>query len=120
MTTIAILPESIEPGRVTYRAISGQQQSVGKTAGEALDALTAALTHEASATMVIVQHQQADRFFNATQQARLKDLMLRWRAARDAGEALPLAEQSELDALVEAEMRASGERAAALRRELER
>lgn len=46
--------------------------------------------------------------------------MLRWRAARDAGEALPLAEQSELDALVEAEMRASGERAAALRRELER
>lgn len=120
MTKVAILPESVEPGRVTYRAIAGQQQSVGKTAGEALDALAARLDEQASATMVIVQHQRPDEFFSATQQARLKELMLRWRAARDAGTALQPAEQSELDSLVEAETRAAGERAAALRRELER
>ena len=88
MTKVAILPESTEPGRITYRAIAGRQQSVGKTAGEALDALTSSLSEEASATMVIVQHQRPDEFFNAQQQARLKELMLRWREARDAGSAL--------------------------------
>ncbi len=40
--------------------------------------------------------------------------MARWRAARDAASSLPPAEQAELGALVEAEVRASGERAAAL------
>ena len=35
----------------------------------------------------------------------------RWRTARDMGETLPAAEQSELDALVEAELRAAGDRA---------
>ena len=120
MTKVAILPESTEPGRITYRAIAGRQQSVGKTAGEALDALTSTLSDEASATMVIVQHQRPDEFFNAQQQARLKELMLRWRAARDGGSSLAPGEQSELDALVEAETRAAGERAAALLKELER
>ncbi len=120
MTKIAILPESTELGRITYRAIAGRQQSVGKTAGEALDALTSTLSDEASATMVIVQHQRPDDFFNAQQQARLQELMLRWRVARDGGSRLAPDEQSELDTLVEAETRAAGERAAALLRELER
>src|SRR4051812_31643070 len=103
MTKVAILPESSESGRVTYRAIAGQQQSVGKTAGEALDALTSALPKEETATMVIVQHQRPDEFFNAQQQARLKELMTRWRVARDGGPDLAPAEQAELDGLVEAE-----------------
>jgi hypothetical protein len=119
MTKVAILPESFEPGQVTYRAISGAQQSVGKTAGEALDALTATLPEEEKATLVIVQHQRPDEFFNAQQQARLKELMLRWRGARDGGSSLSETEQRELDSLVEAETRSAGQRSAALLKELE-
>jgi hypothetical protein len=119
MTKVAILPEAAESGRVTYRAIAGKQQSVGKTAGEALDALTSTLPEEATATMVVVQHQRPDEFFSAQQQARLKELMLLWRSARDGGSALNPAEQRELDSLVEAETHAAGQRAAALLKELE-
>jgi hypothetical protein len=99
--------------------MAGGQQSVGKTAGEALDALTSALPEEATATLVIVQHQQPDEFFNVQQQARLKELMLRWCTARDGGPALAPGEQHELDSLVEHETRAAGQRAAALLKELE-
>lgn len=118
MTKIAIVPEPADSGPVTYRAIAGRQQSVGKTAGEALDALTAALKCEDSTTLVIVQHQQPDRFFTPEQQARLQELMRRWRQARDGGAALTSEEQRELDELVDAEVRAAGERAGALLREL--
>ena len=65
-------------------------------------------------TLVIVQNHGPDRFFTAGQQQRLGELMARWRAARDAGGALPAAEAAELEALVEAEARASGERASAM------
>ncbi len=63
--------------------------------------------------LVIVQPQQPDQFFTAGQQARLQGLMARWRIARDGGPALPPAEQSELERLIEEEVRASGERTAA-------
>lgn len=119
MTKVAILPEPAELGRMTYRAISGLQQSIGQTAGQALDALTASLPDSATSTMVIVQHQRPDEFFGVHQQARLKELTLRWRAARDGGAAFAPAEKSELDSLVEAETRAAGQRAAALLKELE-
>ena len=117
MTKIAILPEPAESGLVTYRAIAGRQQSVGKTAGEALDALNS-LTGEDAATLVIVQHQRPDEFFTAGQQARLQELMQRWRVAREDGTALSAAEQVELENMIEAELRAAGERTAALLREL--
>jgi hypothetical protein len=64
--------------------------------------------------MVIVQSQQPDEFFTAQQQERLRGLMARWRAAREAGASLTPAEQAELDALVDEEVRAAGKRAAAL------
>ncbi len=120
MTKIAILPEPTESGGVTYRAMAGLRQSVGKTAGAALDALTASLPDDGASTLVIVQHQRPDEFFTAAQQARLQELLTRWRAARDAGAALPPAEQAELDALTELEVRAAGQRATALLKELER
>jgi hypothetical protein len=119
MTKIAILPEPTESGGVAYRAISGRQQSVGRTAGEALDALTSSLEGEDSAALVIVQHQRPDQFFTAAQQARLQHLMGQWRSARERGAVLSEAEQAELDGLVEAELHAAGERAAKLLRELE-
>ena len=46
--------------------------------------------------------------------------MNRWRSARDQGKSLPTDEQSELEALVEAELRAATSRAVALAVELER
>ena len=46
MTTVAILPENSQIGGTAYRAVAGPIQSVGKTAGEALDGLTAQLRDE--------------------------------------------------------------------------
>ena len=120
MTKAAILPEPSQSGLVTYRAIAGHRQSVGKTAGEALDALTATLPEQETGTLVIVQHQRPDEFFTAEQQARINELMARWRTARDGGAVLAPAEQAELDTLVEAEVRAASRRTVALLRELER
>lgn len=67
MTTITITPERAD----TYRAVTGDKASTGRTAGEALDALASQLADDESGTLVIVQNRKADCFFNATQQARL-------------------------------------------------
>jgi hypothetical protein len=120
MTKVAILPIPTETGGVSYRAVAGDKHSEGKTAGEALDALTAQLSEEEVGTLVIVQSLRPDRFFSAAQQQRLAELMGRWRVARDKGETLPTEEQAELEALIEAELRAAADRAAALVDELER
>jgi hypothetical protein len=114
MTKVAILPERSEQGEMAYRAIAGGRQSLARTAGAALDALTAQLPAEQAGTLVIVQSQQPDEFFTAEQQERLLGLMARWRAAREAGASLTPADQAELDTLVEAEVEAAGKRAAAL------
>jgi hypothetical protein len=53
-----------------------------------------------------------DRFFSEPQQQRLEELMARWRQARDSGRALSPEDQAELEGLIEAELRAAGERAA--------
>jgi len=55
-----------------------------------------------------------DRFFTAQQQARLTDLMSRWRSARDSGSGLSAEEQSEIEALVQAEREGAAQRAQAL------
>jgi hypothetical protein len=55
-----------------------------------------------------------DAFFAAAQIQRLADLMAKWRTARDAGVTLPADEQAELDALIQAELGAATERAAAM------
>jgi hypothetical protein len=114
MTIIAILPETPGPAAGGYRAVAGSLQSSGNTIGEALDSLTAKMGESNGTTLVLVQHQRPDAFFTAQQQQRLQELMDRWRAARDSGNTLPPEEQAELDALVEAEVRAAGQRAADL------
>ena len=114
MTKVAILPEPSEQGEMAYRAIAGGRLSLARTAGAALDALTSQLPAEEAGTLVIVQSQQPDEFFTAAEQERLQQLMVRWRAAREAGASLALTEQAELDALVNAEVQAAGKRAAAL------
>lgn len=109
MTTITILPERAD----SYRAVAGDKESTGRTAGEALDALTLQLADEEGGTLVIVQNRKADRFFSAAQRARLAALMSR----REAGTNSP-EEEEELEGLVEAELDGARRRAEALLNEL--
>ena len=118
MAAVRISPVQTTEGQTIYHAVAGGKQSHGRTAGEALDALTAQLAEDEATTLVIVRTFRPGRFFDAGQQQRLAELMERWRAARDAGAALPAHEQAEREALVEEEVRASGRRSAALLDEL--
>jgi hypothetical protein len=118
MTRVAILPVAGDGGNQASSAISGERHSEGRTAGEALNALSGQLAPDESGTVVILQNFRPDCFFTAEQQARLHELMGRWRIARDTGGALDSAEQTELDALINAELLASGARAAAIADEL--
>jgi hypothetical protein len=120
MTNVAIFPVGTESGGIFYHAVAGGKQSDGKTAGEALDALTAQLPDDEAGTLVLIQDFKPDRFFNAAQQQRLAELMERWRSARDAGLTLPTDEQAELESLIETETRAAGDRIAAIAEELKR
>lgn len=114
MAKVAILPIPGETGRISYHAIAGDKQSQGKTAGEALDALRAQLAEEETGALIIVQSRCPDQFFSVKQQKRLAELMEYWHLAQDKGENLPVDEQAELELLVEAELRASADRAAKL------
>lgn len=105
MTTITILPEKTD----SYRAFAGGKEGAGRTAGEALDALTSQLADEASGTLVIVQNRKADKFFNAVQQKRLTELT----ELRHAG-SLSTEEESELERLIEIELDGARQRAALL------
>ena len=107
MTTVAILPTVDPRGEKVYRAIAGSKQSVGKTAGQALDALTDQLDQSNFSGLLLIPGFQPDALFTADQQNRLADLMNQWRAARDRGEELPEPQQVELEDLVEAELTAA-------------
>ena len=120
MASVAIFSVGTNGGDVLYHAVAGDKQSDGRTAGEALDALTAQLPLDEAATVVVIQSFKPDRFFNAAQQQRLEYLTEQWRLARDAGTMLPPDQQAELEALVETETRAAGNRMAALADELKR
>jgi hypothetical protein len=114
MTTVAILPISDANGEKSYHAIAGNKHSVGKTAGQALDALTAQLDEIEFTALLIIQSFRSDSFFSAEQQERLSELMSLWRLARDQGQKLPPEQQAELDSLVEAELKAATARTTAL------
>ena len=114
MTTVAIVPVVDARGEKAYRAMAGDKRSMGKTAGQALDALTAQLEHADIGGVLFIQGFQPDAFFTAAQQERLAELMREWRAARDRGEQFPPDQQAELDRLVEAELAAAQRRTMAL------
>ncbi|CAN5229097.1 hypothetical protein BH10PLA2_BH10PLA2_15270 [soil metagenome] len=120
MTKVAILPESVDGGVLQYRAIAGEWQSIGATAGQALDALTAQLPKNQIELVIVVQNLEPDEFFSAAQRARLESQMQSWRHARDQNLAFSPEAQAELDSLVAAELDASGKRAARLVKELNR
>jgi hypothetical protein len=120
MTAITILPEKIGAGETTYRAVAGKRESVGRSAGEALDALTSQLSEDEAGMLVVIQNLRPDAFFTAAQQQRLEELMSRWRIARDRGDSLAAEEQVELESLVDAELDAARRRAEATVRQIER
>jgi hypothetical protein len=105
MTTISILPEKTG----IYRAVTGNKESTGHTAGEALDALAAQLQDDEAGTLIIVQNYKADRFFNVAQQKRLTELTNLRRQKR-----LTPSEETELEDLVEAELNGARQRAETL------
>jgi hypothetical protein len=113
MTTVAILPISVN-GEKSYRAISGNKFSFGKTAGQALDALATQLDEIEFSALLVIQSFRPDAFFSIEQQERLSELMNLWRSARDQGQALPPEQQIELNNLVEVELSAATARSAAL------
>lgn len=120
MTAITILPEKLGAVETIYRALAGTRESVGRSAGEALDALTAQLGDDETGMVVIIQSLRPDAFFTAAQQHRLEELMTRWRTARDSGDSLGEQEQAELQSLVEAELDAARRRAEVAVREIQR
>ncbi len=118
--TVTILPVPSEEGKLSFHAVSGGKSSLGRTPGEALDAISAQLSDEQVNTLVVVQSFHPDRYFSAAQQRRLTELMERWSLAGQQRGILPDSEQAELEALIEMEVRAAGQRAAALADELRR
>src|SRR5437016_3173679 len=114
MTAVAILREETKPGaKPRYRAVagSGKAHSVGKSPGQALDALTKKLPAEERGTLVIVQEMDPDAFFTSEQMERLRDLL---DGLNNAPHTLTEGERAELGALVDAELLASARRAGAL------
>jgi hypothetical protein len=110
MTTVTIAPENPDTGKNIWRAIAGDKQSIGETAGEALDALTSQLGESEGSSVVVIRRWEREGIFTLEQQERLRELMDRWRKARDSGDSLSTEEQAELAALVEAELIASAQR----------
>ena len=119
MTAITILPEKIGAGETTYRAVAGNRESVGRSAGEALDALASQLSDDEAGMLVVIQNMRPDGFFTAAEHHRLEELMSRWRTARDCGSSLAAEEQVELQSLVDAELDAARRRAEATVRQIE-
>src|SRR5438876_8928680 len=100
MVSIAIHTEESERGEPRFRAIAGNRQSVGRTMGEALDALTADWGDEIQETTVLIQRFQPDSYFTAAQYSRMQELLAR-------RSSLAQEERAELEALIDAELEAT-------------
>ena len=109
MTTVAILPDLPDSAAETgFMAVLGKRQAKGKTAGAALDAISAQFTDDQSASLVLVQSMKPDRFSGAAHQERLQQLMQAWKLAPE--QPVP----AELLAVLDEELKATIERSKAL------
>jgi hypothetical protein len=118
MTRVAVYRGSDNPESMPYRAVSGRNQAMGSTAGEALDALASQLPVQDAETLVIVRNMSPDRFFTAEQRERLESLLASKREALAKGHRLTAQDEAELEQLVVAELRAATARATALFQDL--
>lgn len=116
MTRVAVTFEPSDPNSMSFRAVAGRDQAMGHTPGEALDALASRLSPEETETLVIVRSLTPDRFFTAEQRRRLEQLT---NARHEAGKWTD-EQQAQLELLIDAEIRASTERAEALASDLMR
>lgn len=89
MTTVAIQPILDASGQRSFRAVAGDKQYIGKTAGQALDALTTQLGETEFRGILVFQSFRPDQFFGIEQQKRLSELMELWREARFGGKIIP-------------------------------
>jgi hypothetical protein len=112
VTAVTILHDTRSGEEETYWAIAPNQkvQTVGRTAGEALDALNARLSDADTGTLIVVQRQQPDSYFSEVQIRRLQELM----DLSNSPQGVTIEEEAERDALIEAEFLASAQRTAAL------
>ncbi len=111
MTTISILGIPDDAGILSYEAVCGDRSGSGKTPGEALDAVASQLCELKSNTLVVLQNNIPDTFFDEQQRNRLAELMDLWRHAKENDEELPKELLAELEGLAQAEVWAAGERA---------
>ena len=109
MTSIAMRTDNSQEGAPRFRAVAGNRQSVGRTMGEALDALTADWDDTIQETAVFIQRLQPDAYFTASQYDRMQELLTR-RAT------LTAEERVELETLIDAELDATVARTESLMR----
>jgi hypothetical protein len=100
MTPIAVRPEDGEAGEPRFRAIAGDRQSIGRTMGEALDALVAGWADDVQETAVLIQRFHPDRYFTEVQHQRMRELL-------DRRGTLSADERAELETLIDAELSAT-------------
>ncbi|MEA5496999.1 hypothetical protein VB834_19340 [Limnoraphis robusta Tam1] len=111
MNTIEIIQESEPNQPITYRAICGEKQALGRSPGQALDELEQQLSALETNTLIIVQRFLPDRFFPQPQHQKLQQLMNKYHESKDHQKDLSNEEQNELETLAEAELAAANERA---------
>ena len=100
MPSIAIRTEHHEAEAPRFRAVAGNRQAIGRTMGEALDALTADWGDDIQETAVLIQRFQPDTYFTAAQYGHMQELLAR-RAT------LTAEERRELETLIDAELDAT-------------
>jgi hypothetical protein len=100
MTAIEIRTEDGESGQPRFRAVAGDRESVGRTMGEALDALTADWGEEIKEAVVLLPRFGPDPYFTEAQYRRMQHLLAR-RAS------LTAEERAELEKLIDAELDAT-------------
>lgn len=100
MTSIAIRTENSKAGLPRFRAVAGNRQAIGKTMGEALDALTADWRDNIRETVVLIQRFEPDAYFTAAQYHRMQELLARRTT-------LTAEERRELETLIDVELDAT-------------
>src|SRR5205823_437837 len=103
MTKVGLIREEVGVDERAFRAVTGRRQAAGRTAAEAIDALTSQLSADEIDTLIVVRNIGPDQFFTASQRKRLEQLMASWRSARDAGTPLSPGDQAELETLIDSE-----------------
>ena len=100
MIPASILTEEFDSTSARFRAVSGKRQSVGRTPGEALDALLAQEKGIIESSAILIQRFVPDAYFSQAQHDRIQELLGRRYSLSEP-------ENSELDSLIDAELDAT-------------